>query len=92
MEHGKTRLRQNTLDAQEFHIFATESEQDGTQLTEQDIQNLRDAYSAVPDESLLVLIGKDGGVKRRSDEIVGMTKLFNQIDAMPMRQREMNRP
>ena len=37
----------------------------------------------------VVLIGKDGGVKRRSAEPVSAASLFAQIDAMPMRQREM---
>ncbi len=37
----------------------------------------------------LVLIGKDGGIKRREGAPVTMDSLFATIDAMPMRQREM---
>ncbi|MGJ3235134.1 DUF4174 domain-containing protein [Marivirga sp.] len=36
-----------------------------------------------------LLIGKDGGVKLREDSPISNEKLFNTIDAMPMRQREM---
>lgn len=35
-----------------------------------------------------VLIGKDGGVKLRSDKPVTLDELYALIDAMPMRQRE----
>lgn len=38
-----------------------------------------------------VLIGKDGGVKFRSTELVDSSKLFAIIDAMPMRRSEMRK-
>lgn len=37
-----------------------------------------------------ILIGRDGGEKLRSGELVKKDKLFGLIDAMPMRMREMN--
>lgn len=40
---------------------------------------------------LAVLIGKDGGVKLRETSPVETDRLFNLIDSMPMRQREMKR-
>ncbi|WP_139925940.1 DUF4174 domain-containing protein [Hymenobacter sp. DG01] len=39
-----------------------------------------------------VLIGKDGGVKRRETKALPPAQLFATIDAMPMRQQEMKRP
>ncbi len=36
-----------------------------------------------------VLVGKDGGVKFRSHQLVTLPELFRIIDAMPMRQQEM---
>ncbi|ADR20109.1 hypothetical protein MATR_22780 [Marivirga tractuosa] len=36
-----------------------------------------------------LLIGKDGGVKLKSNSTISNEKLFRIIDAMPMRQREM---
>jgi hypothetical protein len=34
-------------------------------------------------------VGKDGTVKRRSEAPVPLSQVFEQIDSMPMRQREM---
>lgn len=36
----------------------------------------------------VVLVGKDGGVKLRSDRIVSDVEMFDLIDRMPMRQSE----
>ena len=60
-------------------------------LSEREAGALRDAYGVAPDAFSVRLIGKDGGVKRKADEPVSLTDLFEQIDAMPMRQREMRR-
>ena len=67
-------------------------------LAERDVVVLVDAKPQIlsdlrmtfmPEDFLFVLIGKDGSVKYRSEEPVSTTKLFSLIDAMPMRQREM---
>jgi len=42
-----------------------------------------------PDAFRVVLVGKDGTEKRRDAEPVAARSLFDTIDAMPMRQREM---
>lgn len=43
----------------------------------------------IPDERFAaLLIGKDGGVKRRDDSAPDLAGLFGQIDAMPMRRQE----
>ena len=46
-------------------------------------------YGVPADRFSSLLIGKDGGVKLRSDEPVAVDELFGLIDAMPMRLREM---
>ncbi|SDG31801.1 protein of unknown function [Dyadobacter soli] len=38
-----------------------------------------------------ILVGRDGGEKLRSSEVVSAEKLFGLIDAMPMRKDEMRR-
>lgn len=43
-------------------------------------------------ESTLVLIGKDGGVKLRQAFPVPRAQLYGLIDAMPMRRQEMKEP
>ena len=37
------------------------------------------------------LIGKDGGVKKQSQEVVPLESLYSLIDSMPMRKAEMRR-
>jgi len=38
----------------------------------------------------VILIGLDGSIKLRQNKILKMSKLFDVIDAMPMRRREIN--
>lgn len=38
-----------------------------------------------------ILVGRDGGEKLRSSDVVSAEKLFSLIDAMPMRQNEVER-
>jgi hypothetical protein len=38
----------------------------------------------------ILLIGLDGGVKLRQDEVIDAVTLFARIDAMPMRRQELN--
>jgi hypothetical protein len=50
---------------------------------------LRQRYS-VPSRAFgILLIGRDGGVKLRAEDIVAVERLNRTIDAMPMRRREM---
>lgn len=42
-----------------------------------------------PKGFLMLLVGKDGGIKLRSEEAIPVETLKQTIDAMPMRQREM---
>jgi hypothetical protein len=49
---------------------------------------LRAAYGVSPGRFTVVLIGKDGGVKRRSAEPISMSSLNETIDAMPMGRAE----
>lgn len=50
---------------------------------------LRARYGIAQGTFAVLLIGKDTGVKRRSDTVIDPNLLFAQIDSMPMRQREM---
>jgi hypothetical protein len=55
-----------------------------------DSRSLASAYGVKPGEAFqTLLIGKDGGIKLRSGEPVAAARLFDEIDGMPMRQREM---
>jgi hypothetical protein len=61
----------------------------GRPITEPAADGLRKEFKAPAGRFLLVLVGKDGTVKRRSETPVPLNQVFEQIDSMPMRQREM---
>lgn len=52
-------------------------------------QQIRDRFGIKHHEFCLILVGKDGSEKRRERMPVQPKLLFSQIDAMPMRQQEM---
>ncbi len=52
-------------------------------------QILRRTYNIDPNLFTVILIGKDTGMKARHDNIIKPQDIFRQIDAMPMRLREM---
>ena len=47
-------------------------------------------YQVKPGHFIVILVGKDGGEKYRSNKILQPAELFALIDAMPMRKAEMN--
>lgn len=61
------------------------------QLSTTDTRYLRERLSVEPSRFTVLLIGKDGGVKRRETTPLPTVQLFSTIDAMPMRQQEMRR-
>jgi hypothetical protein len=52
-------------------------------------QSIRERLSPQENSYFIFLIGKDGGVKLKQDEVLEPDELFRVIDRMPMRQREM---
>lgn len=52
---------------------------------------LRARYKVDGSGFRVVLVGKDGGVKRDQREPIAAARLYGTIDAMPMRQDEMRR-
>jgi hypothetical protein len=58
------------------------------QLRRQDVAALYERYDVEKGGFCVLLIGKDGGVKLRSDSPLKTDDLFGLIDSMPMRQRE----
>lgn len=67
---------------------------DGTLVSEPDqpglsAKSLRRRYDVPQGSQQALLVGKDGGVKVRRDGAIPRAILFDTIDAMPMRRREM---
>jgi hypothetical protein len=58
-------------------------------LSDAAVQRLYDRFNVPGDAFRVVLVGKDGTEKRRDAEPVATRSIFDTIDAMPMRQREM---
>lgn len=58
-------------------------------LTEAAVGRLYDQFGVPQDAFRVVLVGKDGTEKRRDAEPVTVRSVFDTIDAMPMRQREL---
>lgn len=53
-----------------------------------DAAALRDEAGVKKGSFKVILVGKDGGIKLRSDTVVPDVELFDVIDRMPMRQAE----
>ena len=66
-----------------------ESQVDGRLLSSASAERLRQQFGITPEEFAVILVGKDGTEKQRSQTPVDLAMLFRTIDAMPMRQREM---
>jgi len=62
---------------------------DPRQLTPAAVGRLYDRFDVPADAFRVVLVGKDGTEKRRDAGPVTARSVFDTIDAMPMRQREM---
>jgi|AntDeeMinimDraft_5_1070356.scaffolds.fasta_scaffold00032_16 hypothetical protein len=63
---------------------------DGEPLPPGRIRALRDGFSVAAGRVATVLVGKDGGVKMVEDGIAELDQVFQRIDGMPMRRREMS--
>ncbi|WP_111510512.1 DUF4174 domain-containing protein [Mycobacterium kyogaense] len=63
---------------------------DGAATDPGESDRLRQRYRVAPDAFTVVLVGKDGGEKWRTDEVPDLEVVYSVIDGMPMRSREMN--
>ncbi|TVR28799.1 MAG: DUF4174 domain-containing protein [Balneolaceae bacterium] len=66
------------------------SNMDGVNLSSSSVNLIRKRFEAKNNIFRFILIGKDGAVKLNSPETVSMDVLFERIDQMPMRRREIN--
>ena len=71
-----------------FELFADAGRAAGQELNGHLVARLREHYGVAAEAFVLLLVGKDGTVKRRETAAVAATELFRQIDSMPMRIRE----
>lgn len=60
----------------------------GDTISSEDVTQIKQQFN-IGDQFSVILVGKDGTAKRRETTPVKPTVIFQQIDAMPMRQQEM---
>ena len=63
---------------------------DGQLIDTAQSQRLRDQFAINDDAFTVLLIGKDGGEKRRVNDVPDLQAIYALIDGMPMRSREMD--
>ena len=68
-----------------------ESRSGDTPLSEGAAPQMRRQFDVGAGEFSIILIGKDGTVKLRSNDPVATSEIFSLIDKMPMRQEEMHK-
>ncbi|MGD8309551.1 MAG: DUF4174 domain-containing protein [Chromatiales bacterium] len=72
-----------------FRVLGHGGSRGAAPLSREDAAALRSRFGVAAEESALILVGKDGGVKRRTTLDAELPDIFRQIDAMPMRRQEM---
>ncbi|MBD2529146.1 DUF4174 domain-containing protein [Nostoc flagelliforme FACHB-838] len=70
-------------------VLPNQSYANGQLIDDSSAANLRNRFGVDKENFRVILVGKDGGVKRQDTTPVKATAIFEQIDAMPMRQQEM---
>jgi len=87
--------RKQEVDNRDLLIFEVlelgASKIEGAPLEPQAAASLRKRFDIPPKASAVILVGKDGGIKLRRMDPVGLDDIFSLIDSMPMRQDEMRR-
>ncbi len=61
------------------------------ELARAEVETMRNAVGVSDDSFSVVLVGKDGGVKLKSDDPTSLNDIYALIDQMPMRRQEMRR-
>jgi hypothetical protein len=75
-----------------FQIYETGSYfQDMNVIDHEMADQLRRNFRVAPGLLIVILVGKDGGVKLRQNDQVSLNEIFLMIDSMPMRREEMRR-
>ncbi|WOK04791.1 DUF4174 domain-containing protein [Imperialibacter roseus] len=63
----------------------------GASIGAKDAATLQQTFNPTHSHFLIVLIGKDGGVKLKEQTVVSVETIFDLVDSMPMRRAEMRR-
>lgn len=72
-----------------FQLLPNRGFFDEAALSAETVRALRRQLDVTAADRLVILIGKDGGIKRRAELDTDLREILLQIDAMPMRRDEM---
>ncbi len=86
IEQRKAALRDRDLRV--FMLYRDSATVDDLALSAREAEQLRRRLGVTEDDRLMILVGKDGGVKRRAALDTDLRDIFLQIDGMPMRRAE----
>ena len=89
LKQQKTSLAAAEAQMQERDMLVLEAVE--TSLSPAEKQYVRQTLGVAPGSFAIVLVGKDGGVKRKETSPIAPQALFKTIDTMPMRRQEMRR-
>lgn len=73
-----------------FTLIGETGARDNEPLSERDVDAVRSAFEIERSDAVMLLVGLDGGIKRRATLDTDLSELFVQIDAMPMRRAEIS--
>lgn len=76
-------------DIRVFQLFQDHGFVEETALSAHAVRELRERLGVTATDRLVILVGKDGGIKRRAELNTDLREVLLQIDAMPMRRNEM---
>ena len=91
-QRAAVRERQDAIvdrDLRVFELVAGRGWRDGEPLGAADAAALRTRFAIDRDARTMILVGLDGGEKRRASLDTDLRELFVQIDVMPMRRADM---
>jgi len=71
-----------------IELYADRDDTNGQDRPSTSQHAIRQRLGATPDSRELILVGLDGGMKRRAPLATPLSELFRQIDGMPMRRQE----
>ena len=90
---GEISARKNEVDDRDLVVFeileSGPSTMNTTQMDPRTAASLRKHFDLPPKTFMLILLGKDGGIKLKRNDRVKLEEIFTLIDSMPMRKDEM---
>ena len=83
--------RRDAIDDRDLRVYELVGNQglrDGAPIEPEHVAAMRKRFALKQHDSVIILVGLDGGEKRRAPLATPLTEFFAQIDAMPMRRAD----